>query len=52
MFFKYLYSDKGQDILFIGNQNNAIPLNETAYNSYCEMNLEMNSILETIDVLN
>ncbi|MBE5935960.1 MAG: extracellular solute-binding protein [Lachnospiraceae bacterium] len=50
-FYKYMYSDKGQDIMYISNQNKAIPLNKVAYESYCSINTEMDSILDSITVL-
>ena len=44
--FKYMLSSHGQDILYISNRNNAIPINKEAYKEYCDVNKELSEILK------
>ena len=43
---EYMLSSYGQDILYILNKNNAIPINKEAYKEYCDVNKEISQILQ------
>lgn len=43
---RYMLSAYGQDILYISNKNNAIPINKEANKEYCKVNSEISKILQ------
>lgn len=43
---RYMLSTYGQDILYISNKNNAIPINKEANKEYCKVNSEISKILQ------
>jgi ABC-type Fe3+ transport system substrate-binding protein len=51
-FYKYMYSNKGQDTYFIANRSYSIPLNKITYEAYCELNPEMKKMLIAAGVIN